>query len=913
MESRVNKTGSRRQGFYTDFLGIFQRRTGKGSVFFLICCLIVFIILALRSGRGFVYTTVQPEETDTLSLASGEVCTQALPSGNRTIRALLVRFGTLEEKEDEDSEGEPETETGEPEEEGLNGSLSEQNAADNLLTVSFWKNGEMVRQWVLDTSMLTGKEYQVFEFDHPLRMKEKDICSFTVVQENQEGRELTLWMTKSVTEAVDGAAQLSDTETENDGNMSVCCRLTLQDNGARISVMIPFIFGLLVLSLAFAVLYDFDRVSVPGILLTLLLFFLIQETFTSDLLRLVNREIPVRPYSWEGEAEKIGPGEKWEDSLAVKRADFTELKIPVGKEAGSSTSFRIIITGEDSESILLDQEYGELDFVGGGPTGRAVRIKASDTEVGKYFPRGVYRIQIINQDDSSNLKIVLQEDAEGKEILNFLALRSSRLGYGLACAVFLLLTAYVLSVLIYLRRYSFTAEGFFLVSGVPLVIIYLILMLPWSPPDAGSHILATYRFSNILLGTEESSEWTGREDDAVLFPDAWKTGGFDEKHNPNMREYAEIFLNGETFVKNSGKAEIGRDDRMLFYSPVNYFPQIAGVTLGRILRLGPVQVLYLGRIMALIAYMAGCFHAIHLTPIGKTVFASIALLPVSLMISSSISYDVMVIIATLCFIASVLKACCAEDSKAPFIESAIWAAALGSIKGGGYLILLPIAFMFVLRNFDRNRFRASMFSLLAILLAGGLSVLIFDLILPSDGLYQFGGDQTGYLAFSYALANPGNYLDKLLGAFVHNADTILLGTVGTRLGWAEAVIPNVVIAALMAVIAVFSLFERDRLSLTSGDRRIILLILIVFYLGLPTMLLCWTPLGSDMIMGIQGRYYLPVIPLLIILLTKGRISGLEKGGFRKEFMDRESRLFMLSFCALSCISVYYMMSTYLTR
>ena len=152
----------------------------------------------------------------------------------------------------------------------------------------------------------------------------------------------------------------------------------------------------------------------------------------------------------------------------------------------------------------------------------------------------------------------------------------------------------------------------------------------------------------------------------------------------------EIYLNGRAGVKDRTKAEIGVDEKMKTYFPTNYLPQIIGVTIGKILGLGTVPMLYLARILTIIAYIAGCLHAVRTAPVGKVIFASTALLPSALMAGCSITYDAMVLISTLCFTASILRARHEPENRAALIESAVWAAVIGSVKGGGYLILLAL-------------------------------------------------------------------------------------------------------------------------------------------------------------------------------------------------------------------------------
>ena len=37
------------------------------------------------------------------------------------------------------------------------------------------------------------------------------------------------------------------------------------------------------------------------------------------------------------------------------------------------------------------------------------------------------------------------------------------------------------------------------------------------------------------------------------------------------------------------------------------------------------------------------------------------------------------------------------------------------------------------------------------------------------------------------------------------------------------------------------------------------------------MALSWTPVGSEYIMGVQGRYFLPMLPLFLVILRNNRI------------------------------------------
>ena len=164
---------------------------------------------------------------------------------------------------------------------------------------------------------------------------------------------------------------------------------------------------------------------------------------------------------------------------------------------------------------------------------------------------------------------------------------------------------------------------------------------------------------------------------------------------------------------------------------------------------------------------------------------------------------------------------------------------------------------------------------------------------------------------SYALFHPLRYLNMLLGAFLVNADSLTLNMAGTRLSWLEYTIPAVCIAGLLGVTAVWAVFERDQLRFNGRDKRIFLAVILLEFLLTPAMLLSWTPAGSKWIIGLQGRYFLPVLPLIYFIFAKFRLA--RSVDCTKQEEAEISRSCMRWICVLSCACVYYMLCTYLTR
>lgn len=995
-----------------------NRRPGRHTAAFLLCCAAVLLSAILHSGKAFVNHTVLPADAKQQALSAGEMFTQTIPSEKRTIRALFVKFGVeemTEELRSSDDAGSNDTDAG-SDADGSADRTADSSAGSAVqsspasLTVSFLKNEKTMQTWEITSADLTDREYFRFLLNRPVRTDKDDVCSFTVRQDTEGDSLLSLWTSQG--------GSFSSSMDNGSSHRSICWRLTQEDTAMRISVMLPFLAGLVLLCLAAALLLDLDRVSLRKMVLITAAFLLLTETVPTDLMQKIVRDIPLRPYSWDGKMVALDPGETLTETLELNKAAFSSITLPVGSAENHSDNLQIRLAGlgevrgrqNDSsggssgeETLYFDDKIEHLEtgtaqtcFVGGGPTGLAARISAKDTLGKSYFPRGTYRISITNLDEEkklwtsvveisedTNVSDSVEDDPESTDVsesredvpedtdvsdsvedvpedtdasdsragesLNYQLLRTSTLGYRLACLVFLILGAYLLAVFVLASGLSggmeFSAERFFMTSVIPLSLIYLVLMLPWSPPDTGSHILATYRYSNILLGSGGDAEWTGRADDAALFPDEWKKDGISTKFNPDMRQYAETYLNIRPFVRDRTPAPIGSDEKMKYYSVFNYLPQVIGLSMGRLLRLGTVPALWLARLAILAAWIAACRHAVRIVPVGKILFAAVPLLPISLMIGSSISYDAMVMISTLCFTASVLRLSREARSNRPLtlpvLECALWAALIGSVKGGGYLILLLLLALCVTADIP-----ASLKKVLPVLAAGGLSALLFDVVLAPASLFQFGEAGSGKLTASFALAHPMQYLDMLMTTYIENADAIFMGVGGTRLGWMEAVIPDLVIACLLFAVIVFASAKKNKeqFDFTPRVRRVILIVLAVIVLFMPAMLLSWTTPGSEIIMGLQGRYYLPVLPLFL-LLAAGSLSqripaslpaaagedpeelygGSFAGGVSPAggvssadsvFSAGENtgaRRFIFWFCLLSCLCVYYMLKLYLTR
>lgn len=443
-------------------------------------------------------------------------------------------------------------------------------------------------------------------------------------------------------------------------------------------------------------------------------------------------------------------------------------------------------------------------------------------------------------------------------------------------------------------RKMLTPERLFGTMAVPLAVIWLMIFPAWSVPDAGPHFSESYRYANLLLGTPEDC---GRAEDVAAFSEYGCV-------NPAASDWERTIRNFHWTPRREGEAKLPYAEllpQMNWYSFLNYLPQTTGLVLGRILGLGGVPTLYLARILTAAAFLLMAWRSIRMTPVGKYVFACIPLLPMSLMLGTSFSYDAMVLGTALGLTAALLRLRSGDTGRKALAEAVIWTLLAGGVKGGGNLLLLALLF-----SLPMNRQKRSWSMVGVICGVGVISLLLFDVLLPSGGSFQLRAAHTGNLYASWALIQPGEYLGMTVRAYLDNGIGLAMNMGGTYLAWLERTIPHIVILAWMALIGVFGVWETDRLQLTGRDRGLMAGIVLVVLIVLPAMMLSYTPVGAEKVEGLQGRYYSFLLPIFYLALTKWR---------GRKTLRRETVLQGAGICAgaLAAVCVAFMLRLYCGR
>jgi uncharacterized membrane protein len=254
------------------------------------------------------------------------------------------------------------------------------------------------------------------------------------------------------------------------------------------------------------------------------------------------------------------------------------------------------------------------------------------------------------------------------------------------------------------------------VGAIPLVL----LTPPFQVPDEVQHFYRAFQLSDLRIRAEVQNGISGGTLPSSL-PELVKSSVYTRDGilypatpSPITKslKLASIPLDSSTrqFVAFPGSA---------FYSPLPYFPQVLGIAVGRLFGLGPLYLLYLGRLVNCLAALGLGGLAVYLMPVAGELVMVVGLLPMSLFLYASVSPDAAVISCSLLFIALSFSASTRENWKTWELAMAAAAAAvLCSVKP----VYAPMLLAGVVPELLRRSKAAIIVRAHLILLAVGLGV-----------------------------------------------------------------------------------------------------------------------------------------------------------------------------------------------
>ncbi|MCD8396510.1 MAG: DUF2142 domain-containing protein [Lachnospiraceae bacterium] len=458
--------------------------------------------------------------------------------------------------------------------------------------------------------------------------------------------------------------------------------------------------------------------------------------------------------------------------------------------------------------------------------------------------------------------------------------------YLIFCAGVLLIVS-LLYFLIFVRRISLTRLCPVLILSLGLMMGCVITM--YGVPDEPSHIDTAYQLSNELMGIPDS------EKDGYIYKradDADMTA--ENKEDISVASYERLYRQLFTRVQDDTLVECRALSALNNAGRIYYLPQALGITLGRLLGLGTMPMLMLGRLFALIAYAILTTLAVKKLPVGKVSLMLIAVLPISLQQAASFSYDSVINGVAFLFVSYSIFLC-TENVSVRFCDIAVTVVTgclMATVKGSVYipLCLLPLGIFLVKSGCGRKQkalIGAVTVVCLYAFLRGNLSSIISRLSRTAAEAVG-GSDSTQIYTFGYFIQYPRRLVGMLANTIYKQGDAYLRNLLGGYLGWLQITIPWFVIIGFLFLLLLSCIAHPGERRI-SGRKRAFWAILAAGSLFLVeiSMLFSWTSTDSYYIEGVQGRYFIPFLLLVLLVLRNSFFQT-------KKILDRRL-LFMSGF------------------
>ncbi len=322
------------------------------------------------------------------------------------------------------------------------------------------------------------------------------------------------------------------------------------------------------------------------------------------------------------------------------------------------------------------------------------------------------------------------------------------------------------------------------------------------------------------------------------------------------------------------------------YSPVVYIPQALGMFIGLKLNLKPLIIANLARIFGFVAWMIMCAYAIKIIPFKKEFLLILALLPANLTSAVTLSADTILNGITLVLIAKVLQVYHIVDK----INIKDYLVLLGSsiIIGQCKMAYLPIIFICLLIPVKKYGNKKKYFI--------GNGIIIFLTLLGTYiwmklVAYEYYGIGQTNEQQQWILTYPAYYIIVMFRTIIEYFNNLFCGiAAGNNLYRARVQVPEFISLGLMACLIISLWIKESKINLKIWKKILVicimgamsLLVLTAMYISATTIVT--GQIGTKIIEGLQGRYFIPIIILSVFLVNKKRIDIDEKNLYAVNIM-----------------------------
>ncbi len=396
---------------------------------------------------------------------------------------------------------------------------------------------------------------------------------------------------------------------------------------------------------------------------------------------------------------------------------------------------------------------------------------------------------------------------------------------------------------------------------IPVGMLYVFFIAPSYVPDEQAHILKSYEISTGKIITPIKEDGTSKTEIPKFFAD---------NMIPVISKYGEFNL---ASMESTDYNEIVEEENTAkSYPAILYIFSSIGFLIGRIFGINGIFTIYLARLFNLAFLLIMGYYSMKIIPFGKIIIGVILFLPMSLQQGASISADCVLNAVSIMYIAYTLYLI-NKNNNIKWFEKVIYIA-MSIIIGISKIVYIPIIGLSLLfikkKNITKKQKTAFIIATILIAIICSASWFIFT------QRYQSSSSQSGYLQennvntaeqIKTIINNPRIIIEVIKNTIKDGA--YIEGAIGSQLGWLNIEISNIVIIMFIAILALSPFLSETKEEFKNIEKAWVLIIAFgIYILIILALYLVWTSVGLDKVLGVQGRYLIPILPLPLLCLCQ---------------------------------------------
>ena len=390
-------------------------------------------------------------------------------------------------------------------------------------------------------------------------------------------------------------------------------------------------------------------------------------------------------------------------------------------------------------------------------------------------------------------------------------------------------------------------ETLYIIIAIFSALIFNLMIPVYCVPDEQIHFWEAYQLSNYMMFVDSSpTQVTMQTQDAELPVDTEyssidKINSYYNKMNNSV---------GDTTLITT--AYYCLDTPFYLY----FFPAI-GITVARLLGLNSILLFMTGRMFNAIFFIICAYWSIRKTPIGKTAFLCVALLPMSLQQTTSISYDCPILASALIVFAYTLRLLSDEIMKKyDWVILFLGISVLFQSKHHAYFIIALLPLLGLKKYLKTNKKTARL--ILAVIITGivfSIFVYLWDNVLFAvERAPAYNNGYSEYYSIQSLINNPAKIWILIESTFRCNFGWYFSSMIGESLGWFNISAPSILTYLGLIILILAGVRRKQDLFIVNKIYSVLFIasFVITFAMICGGMLLAWTSIDSDTLEGVQA-------------------------------------------------------------